>query len=137
MPHIGQLFYQEDLREAVEATSPYSSNTVTVITNDEDIWAPLQVGDGTTSFDPFPEYVYLSEGIEDGLFAWIRSGSIALRCRLMPPTRIIMSRLTTLKVEGVPILMEALLKEEETLVMARALEMERARPQVREGVFIS
>ncbi|KAE8146972.1 Intradiol ring-cleavage dioxygenase [Aspergillus avenaceus] len=65
--HIGQLFWNEDLRSAVEATSPYSQNTQEITSNADDMWSVLQA---TSAFDPFPEYVYLGEDIDDGLFAW-------------------------------------------------------------------
>ena len=69
--HIGQLFYPEDLREAVEAVEPYNTNTVTVTTNDEDMWSIVQAED---SYDPFPEFIYLGESVEEGLMAWIQIG---------------------------------------------------------------
>ncbi|KAL7627453.1 hypothetical protein AAE478_001646 [Parahypoxylon ruwenzoriense] len=69
--HIGQLFWPEDLRVEVEATYPYTLNTVAVTTNDEDMWSVLQAD---ASFDPIPQFVYLGDVIEDGLFAWIQIG---------------------------------------------------------------
>lgn len=69
--HIGQLFYPEDLRAEVEATAPYTQNTQPLTTNDEDMWSVLQADE---SFDPIPQFVYLGESIEDGLFAWIQIG---------------------------------------------------------------
>ncbi|KAH8671114.1 Intradiol ring-cleavage dioxygenase [Xylariales sp. PMI_506] len=69
--HIGQLFWPEDLREEVETTYPYNTNTVDVTTNDEDMWSIVQAD---ASYDPFPQYLYLGDSIEDGLFAWIQIG---------------------------------------------------------------
>lgn len=69
--HIGQLFYPEDLRSAVEAIYPYTLNTQAVTTNDEDMWSIVQADD---SYDPFPQFVYLGDDISDGLFAWIQIG---------------------------------------------------------------
>ncbi|KAI0442627.1 Intradiol ring-cleavage dioxygenase [Xylaria telfairii] len=69
--HIGQLFYPEDLRAEVETTAPYTQNTQPLTTNDEDMWSVLQADE---SFDPIPQFVYLGESIEDGLFAWIQIG---------------------------------------------------------------
>lgn len=69
--HIGQLFYPEDLRSAVEATYPYNLNTQTATTNDEDMWSVLQAD---SSYDPFPQFVYLGDDVSDGLFAWIQIG---------------------------------------------------------------
>ncbi|KAI3339932.1 Intradiol ring-cleavage dioxygenase [Ustulina deusta] len=69
--HIGQLFYPDDLRAEVEATYPYTENTQDLTTNDEDMWSILQADE---NFDPIPQFVYLGESIEDGLFAWIQIG---------------------------------------------------------------
>ena len=69
--HVGQLFFPEDLKTAVEATFPYDTNTQAVTTNDEDMWTPDQADN---SYDPFPEYAYLGEEIEDGLLMWISVG---------------------------------------------------------------
>ncbi|KAI4600779.1 hypothetical protein KJ359_012941 [Pestalotiopsis sp. 9143b] len=69
--HIGQLFWPDDLREQVEATYPYTENTQALTTNDEDMWSILAADE---NFDPIPEYVYLGDSIEDGLFAWIQIG---------------------------------------------------------------
>lgn len=69
--HIGQLFYPEELRSAVEAIYPYNTNTVEATTNDEDMWSIVQTDD---SYDPFPQFLYLGDDISDGLFAWIQIG---------------------------------------------------------------
>lgn len=69
--HIGQLFYPESLRSAVEATYPYNTNTVDITSNDDDMWSIVQAD---ASYDPFPEFLYLGDDITDGLFAWIQIG---------------------------------------------------------------
>lgn len=69
--HIGQLFWHDALREAVEATAPYNTNTQALTTNDEDMWSIVQAG---TTYDPFPEFLYLGDDITDGLLAWIQIG---------------------------------------------------------------
>lgn len=69
--HIGQLFWGEDIRAAVEATSPYKTNTQAITTNDEDMWSIVQAG---TTYDPFPHYIYLGSDVTDGLMAWIQIG---------------------------------------------------------------
>ncbi|KAG9191606.1 hypothetical protein G6011_10340 [Alternaria panax] len=61
--HIGQLFWPEDLKSAVEAKEPYASNTQDHTTNDEDMWSIVQTDN---EFDPFPENLYLGEDVEDG-----------------------------------------------------------------------
>ena len=35
--HVGQLFFPEELKDVVEATSPYNTNTQAITTNDEDM----------------------------------------------------------------------------------------------------
>lgn len=69
--HIGQLFYDESLRSAVEEVYPYSTNTQAVTSNDDDTWSIVQAG---TTYDPFPEYTYLGDDVSDGLVAWIQIG---------------------------------------------------------------
>ena len=70
--HIGQLFWNEALRSAVEATYPYNTNTQAVTSNAEDMWSIVQA---ENDYDPFPEFMYLnSEDITDGLLAWIQIG---------------------------------------------------------------
>lgn len=71
VPHIGQLFYPEELRLAVEETYPYNTNTFNVTSNNEDMWSVVQAD---ASYDPFPQFVYLGDDITDGLFAWIQIG---------------------------------------------------------------
>ena len=69
--HIGQLFWNTDLRAAVEETYPYNTNTVEVTSNADDMWGIVAAG---TTFDPFPQYIYLGDDLTDGLFAWIQIG---------------------------------------------------------------
>ena len=69
--HIGQLFWPEELRSEVEATSPYSENTQAITSNDDDMWSIVQAAD---DYDPFPQFVYVGDDISDGLFAWIQIG---------------------------------------------------------------
>lgn len=68
--HVGQLFFDQDLISAVEETSPYSSNTQETTLNADDSILQQEA----ETIDPFMEYVYLGEGITDGLFAWISVG---------------------------------------------------------------
>lgn len=69
--HIGQLFWNEVLRSAVEDTYPYNTNTQEIVSNADDMWSVEQA---TDEYDPFPEYIYLGNGLDDGLFAWIQIG---------------------------------------------------------------
>ncbi|OLN96221.1 hypothetical protein CCHL11_04492 [Colletotrichum chlorophyti] len=69
--HIGQLFWPETLRSAVEELYPYNTNEQSVTSNADDMWSILQAD---ASYDPFPQFVYLSDDLQDGLFAWIQIG---------------------------------------------------------------
>lgn len=69
--HIGQLFWPETLRSAVEELAPYNTNTQAITTNEEDMWSILQAD---ASYDPFPQFIYLGDDLSDGLFAWIQIG---------------------------------------------------------------
>lgn len=69
--HIGQLFFDESLRSAVEATYPYTTNTQDIVSNNDDAWAPSAA---SAEYDPFVEYVMLGDDITDGLLVWISIG---------------------------------------------------------------
>ncbi|KAJ5898736.1 aromatic compound dioxygenase [Penicillium tannophilum] len=55
VPHIGQLFWDRSLISIVEATSPYSINTIELTTNAEDRVFATETEDSTS--DPVFEYV--------------------------------------------------------------------------------
>ncbi|KAF3932523.1 hypothetical protein ABW20_dc0101156 [Dactylellina cionopaga] len=69
--HVGQLFFDEQLRSAVEALEPYRSNTQSEITNDQDQIAHQQA---ENDYDPFVKYAYFGDSAADGLLAWITVG---------------------------------------------------------------
>lgn len=69
MAHIGQLFWDQDLIYEIEATSPYSENTVSITTNEDDRVFSDETS-GSTS-DPVLSYVRLGDSLSDGLFGWI------------------------------------------------------------------
>ncbi|KAK5113588.1 hypothetical protein LTR85_010817 [Meristemomyces frigidus] len=69
--HIGQVFYEEDLRSAVEAVYPYTTNTQAVTSNNDDMWSIVQAD---TYYDPLAEFIYLGDDISDGLLAWVQIG---------------------------------------------------------------
>lgn len=71
--HIGQFFFDQDLIDDVEATTPYSTNTQALTTNAEDHVFGEQETQGSTS-DPVFEYVYIGDDLSDGLFSWIVVG---------------------------------------------------------------
>jgi hypothetical protein len=69
--HIGQFFFDQDLITKVEATSPYSTNTIAITTNAND---RVVQGELVNDSDPFLNYVLLGDTVEDGLFMWVSFG---------------------------------------------------------------
>ncbi|KAF2852133.1 aromatic compound dioxygenase [Plenodomus tracheiphilus IPT5] len=68
--HVGQLFFDQELINAVEAFEPYTSNTQDLLLNvDDGIFA----NEAATS-DPVLNYVYLGDTAADGLFGWVTVG---------------------------------------------------------------
>ncbi|KAF2469244.1 aromatic compound dioxygenase [Lindgomyces ingoldianus] len=67
--HVGQIFWDQDLINAVEATAPYNTNNVTLTTNADDHVFLAETEDSDS--DPVLEYVYLGNDLSDGLFGWI------------------------------------------------------------------
>ncbi|KAF7586440.1 hypothetical protein BBP40_008903 [Aspergillus hancockii] len=70
--HIGQLFFDQDLVNKVEATYPYNTNNVSITENADDHVVQDETEDSAS--DPFFEYAFLGDELEDGLFAWITMG---------------------------------------------------------------
>ncbi|KAF2256139.1 aromatic compound dioxygenase [Trematosphaeria pertusa] len=70
--HVGQLFWDQDLIETVEATYPYNQNNISLTTNSEDHVFSAETEDSNS--DPVFEYVYLGSDLQDGLFGWITIG---------------------------------------------------------------
>ncbi|KAJ2898265.1 hypothetical protein MKZ38_004033 [Zalerion maritima] len=68
--HVGQMFFDQSLISEVETTSPYSTNTQSLLTNEED----GILGEEAATSDPFMEYVLLGDSVEDGLLAWLAFG---------------------------------------------------------------
>ncbi|KAL9114062.1 MAG: hypothetical protein Q9227_001834 [Pyrenula ochraceoflavens] len=68
--HVGQIFFDQDLISQVEATTPYSTNTQAVTTNEEDMILSTEAD----SSDPIMEYVLLGDTVSDGLLGWITVG---------------------------------------------------------------
>ncbi|KAF1992245.1 extracellular dioxygenase-like protein [Aulographum hederae CBS 113979] len=69
--HVGQLYFDMPLNEAVKLVEPYASNNMTFTQNGED---NLFAEGGATGADPVVEYTLLGDKIEDGVFAWINFG---------------------------------------------------------------
>lgn len=67
VPHVGQIFFDQSLLDEVETVSPYSSNTQSITTNEQDGIMAQEAERG----DPVVEYVYLGDDVSEGLFGWI------------------------------------------------------------------
>ncbi|KAJ3548740.1 hypothetical protein NM208_g859 [Fusarium decemcellulare] len=70
--HIGQLFFDQDLITEVEATYPYNTSSVDITLNSEDRVFAGETEDSDS--DPVFEYVFLGDGVTDGIFSWITVG---------------------------------------------------------------
>ncbi|THV07054.1 aromatic compound dioxygenase [Dendrothele bispora CBS 962.96] len=68
--HVGQLFFDQSLISTVEAVSPYSTNTQTLTTNEEDDIMSDEAG----TIDPVLSYVLLGDDVSDGLMLWSSVG---------------------------------------------------------------
>ena len=68
--HVGQAFFDQDLIDKVESTSPYNTNKQSVNKNAADA---ILLQEAATS-DPFFEYVQLGNDLKDGIFAWFSFG---------------------------------------------------------------
>jgi protocatechuate 3,4-dioxygenase beta subunit len=68
--HVGQIFFDTDLIDLVEATAPYTTNTQNVTTNEEDGILAQEAAD----VDPMLEYVLLGDDVSAGLFGWLVVG---------------------------------------------------------------
>lgn len=69
--HIGQIFFDQTLIDAVELLAPYTTNTQVLTTNAEDM---IAAGEATADYDPFADYVMLGDSPEDGILAFITVG---------------------------------------------------------------
>ncbi|KAH6656871.1 Intradiol ring-cleavage dioxygenase [Truncatella angustata] len=69
--HIGQLFFDQSLITEVEATSPYNTNSQSLTQNTAD---SIAAGEATSEYDPYVDYVYLGDSVEDGLLGFITIG---------------------------------------------------------------
>ncbi|OCL12436.1 aromatic compound dioxygenase [Glonium stellatum] len=69
--HLSQLFFDQDLINAVEATAPYNTNKIARTSNDADYFTGYAA---TAAYDPFPNYVMLGNQLSQGIFAWVELG---------------------------------------------------------------
>lgn len=66
--HVGQIYFDQTLHDAVHQQWPYSANNQIRLRNKDDI--PL-LFDSVGSADPVAQYIMLGEDLKDGVFAWI------------------------------------------------------------------
>ncbi|KAI0023357.1 Intradiol ring-cleavage dioxygenase [Xylariomycetidae sp. FL0641] len=71
-PHIGQVFFDQDLVDELETLEPYSTNTQQWTLNDEDNIVKQEAEQ--TGVDPMANYVLLGDSLADGVFAWVSIG---------------------------------------------------------------
>jgi hypothetical protein len=71
------LYYEQKLRDAIDPIWPYNTNTDTANFKNVDdyILAENKTINGNTvgdlgQYDPFLKYIYLTNNLSDGIFAW-------------------------------------------------------------------
>lgn len=69
--HLSQLFFDQDLRDAIEALPPYASNRIAKTTNMADGFGGYA---SSSAYDPFLNYAVLGSDVSSGLFAWHELG---------------------------------------------------------------
>ncbi|KAI0377639.1 putative GPI anchored dioxygenase [Hypomontagnella monticulosa] len=69
--HLSQLFFDQTLRDTIEAMAPYNTNKIPHTTNLRDWFTGYAA---TENYDPFPNYITLGNGLTDGLFVWAELG---------------------------------------------------------------
>ncbi|KAH8647742.1 putative dioxygenase [Xylariales sp. PMI_506] len=68
--HVGQIFFDQDLIDAVDAYWPYSTNPNAILPNARD----MVLSDEAVTTDPVTNYVYVGDDLADGILAWITVG---------------------------------------------------------------
>lgn len=66
--HIGQLFFDQSLINAIKQLEPYSTNTQPLTLNAND---GIDAQTSTAEYDPFADYVLLGDELQDGLLAYL------------------------------------------------------------------
>lgn len=69
--HLSQLFFDQDLRDAIEALPPYNQNRIRPTTNLADGFTGYSA---SSAYDPFLNYAVLGSDLPSGLFAWHELG---------------------------------------------------------------
>ncbi|KAK2010496.1 aromatic compound dioxygenase [Colletotrichum eremochloae] len=79
--HIGQMYFDQKLLDAVETLPPYSANHQAVTKNAQDV--PMMMASNTD--DPVVRYALVGRTLADGIYAWIRFGVDANANRPLNP----------------------------------------------------
>ena len=69
IPHIGQVFWDQEIINTVESTFPYNTNDIPIMPNAKD--RVVGVETENSEADPMLNYAYLGDRVADGIFAWI------------------------------------------------------------------
>ncbi|KAH7261581.1 Intradiol ring-cleavage dioxygenase [Fusarium tricinctum] len=68
--HVGQMYFDQDLIDAVEKFAPYNTNTQAITVNFEDAF----LASGLETSDPIMQYVLLGDSVEDGILSRLSFG---------------------------------------------------------------
>lgn len=69
--HLSQLFFDQDLRDMIEALPPYNQNRIRATTNLADGFTGYA---SSSAYDPLTNYAVLGSDVSTGLFAWHELG---------------------------------------------------------------
>ncbi|ETS77425.1 hypothetical protein PFICI_11299 [Pestalotiopsis fici W106-1] len=69
--HIGQLFFNDEIVNVVEAVEPYTSNTQSHLATANDT---IAYSSASADYDPFVDYVLLGDSLSDGILMFITVG---------------------------------------------------------------
>ena len=69
--HVGQVYFDQEITTQVETKHPYTLNYLPLTTNAGDFLLPMAA---TPDYDPFLDYVMLSDDSNDGLLMWATIG---------------------------------------------------------------
>ncbi|KAF2022935.1 aromatic compound dioxygenase [Setomelanomma holmii] len=80
---FGMIYFDQNIRNAVEATARYKGSIIPLVSNLEDEWIPV---DSSSNYDPFVRWSRIGKSLEDGgLLAWITLGFNTIAGRVSQP----------------------------------------------------
>jgi hypothetical protein len=83
--HVGQVFWDQSVRNKIERLSPYNTNTNPVTLNRNDRVFAVEVGNNN---DPVFNYVMLGDTLQDGLLGWLTLGIDPTLVSILQPAAI-------------------------------------------------